>query len=325
MSLDLTRRTLAIAAGTAMLAPKAFAQGAYPDKPIKVIVPFGPGGLADITTRVTAERLSTLIGQQIVVLNQPGANGVTAAKAALAAPADGYTVILLANSTSVAAAMAAKPAFDAAKEFTPISSLGFFDFQFLTAGSSPYTKLKDFIDAAKATPDKLNIGTINVGSSQNLSAVLFKSLAGIDVSIVPFRTSPEVLTAAIRGDVQLAVEGFASAKGLLADKQVRALASTGTKRSPSLPDVPTVAEAGVPGFVVDSWNAIFAVAGTPPAAIALLNRQIGAALADPTVKAKFADLGIDARGGPPEEIGKRLVDDIAKWTDVVTKAGIARN
>lgn len=325
MSFDVTRRTVALGAAATTLAPKAFAQAPYPEKPIKVIVPFGPGGLADITTRVTAEKLSTLIGQQIVVLNQPGANGVTAAKAALAAPADGYTMILLANSTSVAAAMAATPAFDPVKEFVPVSSLGFFDFQFLTGGSSAYATLKDFIDAAKATPGKLNIGTINVGSSQNLSAVLFKSLAGIDVSIVPFRTSPEVLTAAIRGDVQLAVEGFASAKGLLADRQVRALASTGTTRSLALPDVPTVPEAGVPGFVVDSWNAIFAPAGTPPAAVSLLNQQIRAALADPVVKAKFADLGIDARGGPPEEIGKRLVDDIAKWTDVVTKAGIVRN
>lgn len=323
MSTTLSRREAIAAAASVLLAPAALAQGTYPDKPIKIIVPFGPGGLADITTRVTAEKLSSLIGQQLVVINQPGANGVTAAKASLAGPADGYNLILFANSTSIAAAQAATLAFDPIKEFVPVSSLGYFDFLFLTAGNSPYAKLADFIAAAKASPGKLNIGTINVGSSQNLSAVLFKRLADIDVSIVPFRTSPEVLTAVLRGDVQIAVEGFGSSKGLLADKQLRVLASTGTKRS--APDVPTAQEAGVSGFVVDSWNAIFAPAGTPPSAIAYLNKSIAAALADPVVKAKFADLGIDARGGTPDEIGKRLADDIAKWSDVITKAGIPRN
>jgi tripartite-type tricarboxylate transporter receptor subunit TctC len=325
MPLLVSRRSFAIGVlGVAAAPGVALAQGAYPDKPVRIIVPFGPGGLADITTRVTGEKLGELIGQQIVVLNQPGANGVTAAKAALAAPADGYTLCLLTNGTAIATALANTPAFDPIKEFVPVSSLGFFDFQFLTAGGSPYPTLEAFIAAAKAAPGKLNIGTINVGSSQNLSALLFKRLAGIDVTIVPFRTSPEVLTATIRGDVQVAVEGFASAKGLLADKQIRALASTGSKRSMSLPDVPTVKEAGVAGFEVDSWNAVFAPAGTPPAAIKLLNQRIVAALSDPAVKARIADLGIEARGGPPEEIGKRLAEDIAKWSEVIDKAGIVR-
>lgn len=325
MTLQLTRRTFAAGALAAAAAPgQAMAQSAYPDKPIRIVVPFGPGGLADITTRVTGEKLGELIGQQIVVLNQPGANGVTAAKAALAAPADGYTLIMLTNGTAIATALAKTPAFDPVKEFVPVSSLGFFDFVFLTAGNSKLNTLQDFIAAAKAEPGKLNIGTINVGSSQNLSAVLFKSLAGIDVSIVPFRTSPDVLTATLRGDVQVAVEGFASSKALLADKQLKALASTGASRSASLPSVATVKESGVAGFEVDSWNAVFAPAGTPPAAVSLLNQRIVAALSDPAVKSRIGDLGIEARGGKPEEIGERLKADIVKWSAVIDKAGIVR-
>lgn len=326
MSLVPSRRGFALGGAAALMMPLGTrAQGAYPDRPVRIVVPFGPGGLADITTRVTAEKLTTLMGQQIVVLNQPGANGVTAAKAVLSAPADGYTLGLLTNGTAIATALAKAPAFDPLTQFVPVSSLGFFDFQFLTAGGADFKTLGDFISAARAAPGKLNIGTINVGSSQNLSAVLFRSLAGIDATIVPFRTSPEVLTATIRGDVQVAVEGYASAKGLLADKQLRALASTGSKRSLSLPDVQTVKEAGVDGFEVDSWNAVFAPSGTPPDVVAKLNSQINLALSDPAVVARIADLGIEARGSTPAVIGARLKADIEKWSAVIDKAGIARN
>lgn len=325
MTTRLTRRTFAGGAlASAALPWRALAQAAYPDKPIRVIVPFGPGGLADVTIRIVGEKLGGLLGQQIVVVNQPGANGVTAAKAVLAAPTDGYTLAMLTNGTSVSTALAKTPAFDPVKEFVPISSLGYFDFVFVAKSDSTLKSLGDFVASAKARPGTLNIGTINVGSSQNLSAALFKSLTGIDCAIVPFRTTPDVLTATLRGDVQLAVDGYSATKALLADGQLKVLASSGSQRSPSLPNVPTVKEAGVAGFEVDSWNAVFAPAGTPPAIIALLNQKILAALTDPTVKSKLHELGIEAKGSRPEEIGKRLEVDIVKWSSVIDRAGIVR-
>ncbi len=325
MSRHVTRRgVLAGGAATLALPNSLGAQAAYPDKPIKVIVPFGPGGLADVTIRVTGEKLGALLGQQIVVVNQPGAGGVTAAKAVLSAPADGYTLALLTNGTAVSAALVKALAFDPVKDFEPVSSLGFFDFLFLAAGNGPYKTLQEFIDAAKAKPGTLNIGTINIGSTQNLTAALLKSTTGIDCAIVPFRTTPDVMTAVLRGDVQVAVDGFASAKGMLADGQLRALASSAGKRGKSTPNIPAVQEAGVRDFDVDSWNAVFAPAGTPKPVVEVLSKKIGEALADPTVAGKLLELGIEARASRPDEIGARLKADIGKWGAVIDRAGIPR-
>lgn len=319
-----SRRAIAAMLASALLPRVARAQS-YPEKPIRIVVPFGAGGLADTTTRVVAEKLAVLLGQQIVVLNQPGANGLNAMRFALAAPADGYTLMLLTNGTAIATALARTPAIDPAKAFAPISGLGTFDFLFLAGAQSRHTSLGGFVDAARAAPGTLNIGTINVGSSQNLAAVLFRSLAGLDVAVVPFRTSPEVLTAAIRGDVDVVIDGYAAAKGLIADGQLRTLATTGAKRSAILPEVATVREAGIDGFEVTSWNALFARAGTPEQIIVLLNAQIGSALSDTSVRARVADFGIEARGSTPAEIGRRLADDTRKWAGVIERAGIARN
>jgi tripartite-type tricarboxylate transporter receptor subunit TctC len=319
----LTRR-LAFAGvlAVSVVAP-ATAQTAYPDKPIRVIVPFGPGGLADVTVRVVGEKLGALLGQPIVVVNMPGANGVTAVKAVQSAPADGYTLALFTNGTAITHALAATPPFDPAKDFRPISSLGFFDFVFVTGAQSRFQTLSEFV--ASAAPDARNIGTINVGSSQNLSAVLFKSLTGSTAAIVPFRTTPDVMTATIRGDVQLAIDGYSAAKSLLADKQLRALAVSGPTRNPALPDVPTAAEAGVRDFEVTSWNALFALAGTPQPIVDALSAQLALALGDSGVKTKLSELGIDARASTPAAIGERLQSDIAKWGAVIAKAGLAKN
>jgi tripartite-type tricarboxylate transporter receptor subunit TctC len=182
--------------------------------------------------------------------------------------------------------------------------------------------LADLLAAAKARPGALNIGTINVGSSQNLSANLFKSMAGVDMAIVPFRTTPDAITALLRKDVDLVIDGYVAAKSLMQEGKLKALATSGPQRFPGLPDIPTVAESGVPSFDVTSWNAIFAPAGTPPAIIEVLNAAAQTALADSAVRQRLLDLGIEPRGGPPASIGDRLRTDIARWGEVIRRAGI---
>ncbi len=320
-----TRRKLLGGMTALTLLPHAApAQSKFPDKPVRVIVPFGPGGLADVTIRIVADKLAGLLGQPIIVMNQPGAGGVTAAKTVLGAPADGYTLALFTNGTAISVPLVKSMGFDPVAEFVPVCGLGLFDFVFVTAGPAPYKTLPDFIAAAKAKPGTLNIGTINIGSSQNLSAALFKSMTGVDCQIVPFRTTPEVLTATLRQDVQLAVDGYAAVKGLLGDGQLRALATSGPQRSASLKDTPAAAESGVAGFDVTSWNAVFAAAGTPADVVTLLNTKIRDALNDQDVIQRLADLGIATYGGPPADIGARLRADIVKWGGVIERAGVAK-
>lgn len=299
------------------------AQSVWPDRPVKIIVPFGPGGLADVTIRVVGEKLSQRIGQQIVVVNQPGAGGVPAARAVLSAPADGYTLALLTNGTAISVSTVKNLGFDPLKDFTAVSSLGFFDFVIATAAEQPYRTLGDVIAAAKEKPGRLNIGVINIGSTQHLSAVLLKSLASLDIAIIPHRTTPDAITAMIRRDVDIVVDGYSAMGSLIQSGQLRALATSGPTRSANLPQVPTVIETGLIGFDVTSWNAVFAPFGTPQDIILKLNREIRAVLTDPAVLKRLLDLGIEGRSGSPEEIGKRLETDIRRWGEVIAGAGIA--
>jgi tripartite-type tricarboxylate transporter receptor subunit TctC len=316
------RRMVLASAVAGLAAPAGLAQGKYPDRPIRLIVPFGPGGLADVTARVVGERVGALLGQQVVVVNQPGAGGVAAARAALGSPADGHTLILFTNGTAISVPLVKDLGYDPLVQFAPVSSLGFFDFLLLASADGPHRTLADLLAAARARPGALNIGTINVGSTQNLTANLFKASAGVDTAIVPFRTTPDAITALLRKDVDLVIDGYVAAKALMAEGKLKALATSGTARFAGLADVPTVAESGVAGFDVTSWNAVFAPAGTPPAAIEALNGAIGAALAEPGVRQRLLDLGIEPKGGPPAAIHDRLKADIARWGEVIRRAGI---
>jgi tripartite-type tricarboxylate transporter receptor subunit TctC len=314
-------RRLLLAASAALALPAA-AQTRYPDKPIRLIVPFGPGGLADVTARVVGEKLGALLGQQVVIVNQPGAGGVAAARAALGSPADGYTLVLFTNGTAISVPLVKDLGYDPITQFVPVSSLGFFDFLMLTSADHPYKTLADLLAAAKARPGALNIGTINIGSTQNLTANLFKRQAGVDAAIVPFRTTPDAITALLRKDVDLVIDGYVAAKSLMQEGKLRALATTGPQRFVALPDIPTVAESGVAGFDVTSWNAIFAPASTPGPIIGQLNVAINEALNDPGVRQRLLDLGIEPRGGMPSAIGLRMQADITRWSDVIRNAGI---
>ena len=324
----MNRRQVSIAGLAALAAAFVMPQIAcaqnYPTRPIRLILPFGPGGVADVTARIVTEKLGEKLGQRFIIENMPGAGGITAARAVLSSPPDGYTLALLSNGTAISVSLFKSLNFNPVTDFIPVSSMGYFDFIFVTKSGSPYGTLAEFIKAAKEKPGTLNVGTINVGSTQNLTAQLFKSTAGVDVTIVPFRSSPDVLIALLRGDIQMAIENYTAVQSHIADHAVAAVASSGLVRTSFMADVPTVKEAGGGDFEARSWNAIFAPKGTPPEVINTLNAALREVLEMPELKKRALELGIEAKASSPEEILGRLKDDIGKWADVIDRAGIAK-
>jgi tripartite-type tricarboxylate transporter receptor subunit TctC len=325
---DFTRRALpcalAVAAAAALMAlPAGQAQAAWPEKPIRLVLPFGAGGVADVTSRIMADKLTEKLGQRVVIENMPGPGGINAARAVTSATPDGYTMGLVTNGTAISVAAFKALPFDPVKDFDMVSTLGLFDLVFAVNAASEYKTLGDFIKAAKANPGKLNIGTIAVGGTQNLGAELFKSMAGLNVVIVPYKNSPEIVVALLRNDVQMLVEFPPAIQGQVNDGKLKVLASSSPKRAAGS-SVPTVDEAGVKGYEVESWNGVFAPKGTPKEAIDKMNKAMHEVLAMPDVKASFAKVGVTAQASTPAELMKRLTADIKKWNDVVDKAGIPR-
>ena len=310
-----------VALGLLAAAP-ALAQ-TYPDHPVKITVPFAPGGIADITTRIVADNLTKKLGQNFIVENMQSPGGITAARGAISGGKDGYTLTLFTNGTAISVGQFNNLRYDPVTEFTPISGLGYFDFAFATSGDGPYKTLDDFLKAAKAKPGELNIGTVAIGSTQNLSAELFKTMAGIDARVVPYRATPDLLVAAIRGDVAMVLDSPAAMIGNFKDGKLRPLAISGAKKSSYLPDVPNAAQY-VPGFDVPSWNALFAPAGVPQPIIDKLNATLKDILNSPEAQKQLLNVGITAYPTTPEEIGDRLKFEIKRWSDVIAKAGIAK-
>jgi tripartite-type tricarboxylate transporter receptor subunit TctC len=314
---------LALTAGLSVHGPVQ-AQSDYPSRPVKIIVPFGAGGVADITMRFVSDKLSKKLGQRFIVENIPGAGGINAGRAAMSSAPDGYTLMMLTNGTAISVPLFSKLPFDPRKDFVPISSLGTFDFLFLVNSSSDFRSLQDVLKQAKDKPGTLNIATIAVGSTQHLSSVLFKSEAGVDMAHVPFRSTPDALVSLLRNDSQLLIDSQAAVKAGLESGQIRAIASSGARRSSAMPDVPTVRESGITGFDVISWNALFARKGTPQTIIDALNKALQDILSEDDLKVRLLDLGIEARSEPPAELSQRLRSDIEKWQAVIEKAGIPK-
>ena len=324
-----TRRAVVVgslmaAAGAAIWSGRAVAGVKYPERPVRIIVPFGAGSVADVTARLVGDKLGARLGQRFVVENVSGAGGIAAARAALQAPADGYTITLLTNGTAISVPLFKKLPFDPLKDFVPISSVGYFDCVFVSNAASEYKTIGDFLKAAHAKPGTLNIGTINVGSTQNLSAELLKSMTGANFVVIPFRSSPESVLALLRNDIQMVVDFPAALKPGLSDHKLLPVAATGPVSAQSLGGIPTVAEAGVPGYEVTSWNALYAPAGTPKEYIEVLNAALREVLVDPELKRRAADLGIDTRAGTPAETDAKMRGDIAKWDKVIADAKIPK-
>lgn len=294
------------------------------NRPIRLVVPFGPGGVADLTARVVAQKMSESLGQSIVVDNKPGAGGIVAADAVAKAQPDGNTLLLMSNGNAVSAGLFTSLPFDPVASFSPVSMLGTFDIAVITGSKSKFKDIKSLIAFAKANPGKVNLGTINIGSTQNLAAELFKRSTGVDVTIVPFNSTAAV-TSALQGDqVDAGVEILAPVLGQISGKSLNALAVMGDQRSPALPNVPTIAEAGAANFNVASWNAFAAPAKTPSAAIARLNKATVEALSSPDVKEKLLKLGVMAKPSTPQEQADFYAKEIKRWTEIIDLAKIPK-
>jgi tripartite-type tricarboxylate transporter receptor subunit TctC len=288
----------------AALSHTAFAAD-WPSKPIRVVVPFGAGGIADLTARAVGDALSQRLGQPVIIDNRPGAGGVTAGEFVAHAAPDGYTLLLLSNGTAVSAGLFNHLPFDAQKDFAPVSLIGEFDLGIVVPASSPFRTLQDFVKAAHDKPGKLNIATVAVGSTQNLAAELFKTKEGIAAQVVPFNGTPAVIAALGGGQVDAAIEILGPVKPHVTSGRLRVLST-------------------MKQYDVSSWNGLAAPAKTPPAVIDKLNREVNAVLAMPAVKDKLAALDVQARGSTPQQLGALLAKETKRWSEVIARAGIPK-
>lgn len=318
------RRHLLATGTLGALLPTLVMAQTFPSKPIRIVVPFGAGGIADLTARAVASKLGEALHQGVVIDNKPGAGGVVAGEAVAKSEPDGHTLLLMSNGTAVSAGLFKSLPFDAQKDFAPVITLGFFDLAVLVAANSRFKSMQEMLAYAKANPGQLNIATINIGSTQHLAAELLKTTAGVDFQVVPFNGSPAVLTALRGGQVDAVVEILGPMMGQISSKAVRPLAVMGAKRASLLADVPTIAESGVRGFDVASWNALAAPARTPPAVLALLNRELNKALENADLRKQLADLNVGPAGGSPGQLRDLLASEIRRWSDVMARANVPR-
>lgn len=308
----------------ALLLSAVPSQAKWPEKPMRIVLPFGPGGVGDVTARVLGEKLSEKLGQRVVIENMPGPGGIAAARAVTTAPTDGYTVGWVTNGTAASAAMFKKLPFDPMNDFAMVSMVGAYELAVAADAQGPYKTLADFIAAAKASPGKLNVGTIAVGSTQNLGAELLRLMAEINVQIIPYKSSPDIVIAMLRNDVQLMLDFPPAMAGQVEAGKLKILATSGAVPSPLLPDVPTVTTSGVKGFELVSWNGIAFPKGTPQDVVDTMGNAVRDVLATPEVKAAFAKVGVVATGSTAAEMSERLSADIKTLNAVVDKAGIER-
>lgn len=297
---------------------------AYPSKPIRLVVPFGAGGAGDITARTVTQRMGEAMGQQFVIDNRPGAGGVIATEIVAKAAPDGHTLLLMNNAHAVSVALFKSLPYDVRKDFIPVSTIGAVSMALVVPANSPSHTVKDLLQRAKSNPGKLNVGTINIGSTPHLAAELFKSMANLDVVIVPFNNTPAVVTALRGNNVDFAFEFITPVLGQIRAGALRAVAVTSRARSSALPDTPTLDESGVPGYDATSWNGIAAPAGTPASIVARLNKEIHAAVATPDVKKRLHDLGVEEYLMSPQDMRALLETEITKWKRVIDNAGIPR-
>ena len=314
--------TLALVVGP--LAGQAQIPVGYPSKPIKLVVPYGAGGVGDTTMRLLANKLTQQLKQQIVVENRPSAGGIISMTELLRAPTDGYTLGEMGNGQAISMSLFTNLRYDLLKDFSPISVAGSFAILLAISDRSPYKSLEQLVEAGRRNPGKLNLGAINPGSTQNLSAHLFRQITRVDFTIIPYRTAPDLVTALLRGDIDLGFDYYATFQSVIGPDKLRIVATTGENRDPLLKDVPTAKESGFPTYVVTSWNGMGARAGLSAGLTNFLSAEINRSLVAPDLRERFLALGIDPSGTTPEEMWNRMAHDAGKWRDVIEKAGIPK-
>jgi tripartite-type tricarboxylate transporter receptor subunit TctC len=291
---------------------------------VKLVVALAPAGPTDVVARLLAPKLSEMWGQPVVVENRPGAGGIVAMQALAGAPADGHTLMVASNGTAISASLFRNLPLDPLKDLAPIITMGAFPIAVVVKPDSPIRDIADLVARMKAAPGRLNIGTITRGSTQNLSAELFKIRTGTQAETVVFPQTPQLVTALLRGDVDAGFEITGPIFGQIQSGALRVLGVTSAERAANLPDVPTLMQQGVADYDVASWNALVARAGTPAEAIAAINRAVNEALARPELRNALTAVGVEPKGGTPEQLGRLLAADIARWAEVIEKAGIER-
>ncbi len=307
--------TLAASAVNAQV--KASPQG-WPNRPVRIVIPAGPGGGADTIARVLADKLSAALGQPVVPENHPGGGTIIASELVAKSPPDGYTFYMVTSSHAINAAVReGNLRYDPIQDFAPVIAIGSLPDLLVVNPRVPAKSVKELVELARTTPGKLTFGSAGAGSGTHLEGELFKALAKVDLLHVPYRGGTSVVMDTIGGHVDMVFFNAIGTVPQVKSGALRALAISGAKRSPLLPEVPTMEEAGVPGYVTGSWYGILMPAGTPASTVATVNREVANALKAPDVREKLARLGVEVTGGTPEEFGASMREDIARWKNLV--------
>jgi tripartite-type tricarboxylate transporter receptor subunit TctC len=301
----------------------ASAADAYPSQPIRIVTPLAAGSASDVALRILAEKLSERLGVPVLVQNQPGGGGVTAGRTVTNAPPNGYNIAWAGNGNAIGVSLF-REAPDPRQELRPIIGVSEFAYVLVDAGASQYKTLQQLIDAARAKPGMLSVGTSSAGTSNHLAALLFKSTQKLDFTVVPYRGPTELAVALLRNDVDLVINAYGGLRSAIEAKQVRPLAVTSAARISELPDVPTMAEAGVPDFEVTSWNALYGPKDMPQQAVDTLARAATEVLQRPDVIAQYKAIGFDARPVAAGALDQRMRFEIDRWARVIADAGIGK-
>jgi tripartite-type tricarboxylate transporter receptor subunit TctC len=303
-------------------APSASAQAPFPSKPIRIVVPFPPGGTTDILARAAAQKMTEAWKEQVVVDNRPGAGGNIGAELVAKAPPDGYTMLMGTVGThAINPSLYAKMPYDHVKDFAPVILVASVPNVLVVHPSVPANTVQELIAYAKANPGKINFASSGSGTSIHLAGELFKTMAGVQMAHVPYKGSAPAIADLLGGQVQIMFDNLPSALPQIRGGKLRALAVTSAQRAPALPDVPTVAESGLPGFEASSWFGLLAPAGSPRDAIVKVNGEVDRWLASPEAKEKLTSQGANAAGGSPEDFARHIAAETAKWQQVVKASG----
>lgn len=313
-----------VMAGCALALAATLAQAAdnYPSKPVRIVVPFAPGGATDIMSRLVAERLTAKIGQPVIVENKPGGGTMIASDYVARAEPDGYTLLMAASSLGIAPSIYAKVNYDPIKDFAPVSQVASVVHVLEVHPSVPAKTVGELIAYLKANPGKVSYGSVGAGSSTHLEAELFNSMAGVQMAHIPYKGSAPALNDLVAGRIQVMFDAWASSGPFVKDGRLRALAVTTAQPSASVPELATMSASGLPGYSAMPWLGLVAPAGTPKPVIDTLYRAVAEIVKEPAVKTKFSDLGLDIIGSDPQAFGAFIKQDIATWAKVARDANI---